>query len=99
MQGLLNARAHGMGVEEAVNTPDLFFPSLDPETGEAINAVPAGRFDREVLDGTGFAWKEFATEDSRFGGEGHWIAISRDPETGELRAASANRTNSAAVAY
>lgn len=99
MQGLLNVRAHGMTVEEAVNTPDLFFPSLDPETGESIVAVPAGRFDPAVLDGTGFAWREFASEDSRFGGEGHWVAISRDPATGELSAASANRTNSAAVAY
>ena len=36
---------------------------------------------------------------ARFGGEGIWVAISRDPQTGELRAASHNRNNSAAVAY
>ena len=31
--------------------------------------------------------------------KGVWVAISRDPVTGELRAASHNRNNSAAVAY
>jgi gamma-glutamyltranspeptidase/glutathione hydrolase len=35
----------------------------------------------------------------RFGGEGIWIAISRDPQTRELRAASHNRNNSAALAW
>jgi gamma-glutamyltranspeptidase / glutathione hydrolase len=32
-------------------------------------------------------------------GEGVWVAVSRDPETGQLTAASHARSNSAAVAY
>ena len=46
----------------------------------------------------GYAYEEFDSGRVRFGGEGIWVAISRDPKTGELRAASHNRNNSAAVA-
>ncbi|HVS63788.1 MAG TPA: hypothetical protein VMT85_09860 [Thermoanaerobaculia bacterium] len=44
-------------------------------------------------------YEELDPHESRFGGEGLWVAIQRDPETGELRAGSHNRTNSAAVAF
>jgi gamma-glutamyltranspeptidase/glutathione hydrolase len=52
-----------------------------------------------VLEATGYAYEELFPERARFGGEGIWVAITRDPATGELRAASHNRNNSAAVAY
>lgn len=52
-----------------------------------------------MLDGTGYAYEEIRPGDARFAGEGIWVAISRNPETNELRAASPNRNNSAAVAY
>lgn len=42
---------------------------------------------------------DFLMFNVRFGGEGLWVAISRDPKTGALRAASHNRNNSAAVAW
>ena len=61
--------------------------------------MPKGRFPTRVLDETGYDYIEFDTEGARLGGEGVWIAISRDPQTGELRAASHNRSNSAAVAF
>jgi gamma-glutamyltranspeptidase / glutathione hydrolase len=51
-----------------------------------------------VLQGTGYAYEEIPADNMRFGGEGLWVAISRDPKTGVLRAASHNRNNSAAVA-
>jgi gamma-glutamyltranspeptidase/glutathione hydrolase len=47
----------------------------------------------------GYAYEEVELAKARFGGVGLWVAISRDPKTGELRAASPNRNNSAAVAY
>ena len=47
---------------------------------------------------TGYAVQEIDANGMRFGGEGLWVAISRDPKTGMLRAASHNRNNSAAVA-
>jgi gamma-glutamyltranspeptidase/glutathione hydrolase len=97
-QAILNHTAFQMPVDEAVDSPDFFMPSTDPSSGEITVSVPAGRFDKRLLEATGYAWQEVADESARLGGEGHWVAISRDPSTGQLRAASANRTNSAAVA-
>ncbi|WP_419162959.1 gamma-glutamyltransferase [Candidatus Palauibacter sp.] len=98
-QGLLNVMHFGMTVDEAIDTPDFFMPNADPATGQLTFRVPGGQFPREVLDGTGYAYEEIYPEEARFGGEGLWVAIQRDPETGELRAASHNRNNSAAVAW
>jgi gamma-glutamyltranspeptidase/glutathione hydrolase len=98
-QGLLNVTCFGMDVEEAINTPDFFMPSTDPTTSETTLVVPEGRFDHELLDATGYAWREMPLSEARLGGEGKWVAISRDPETHELHAASHNRNNSDAVAF
>ncbi|MFV3074357.1 gamma-glutamyltransferase [Niveispirillum fermenti] len=98
-QGLLNYTCFGMNVEEAINTPDFFLPSVNSETGETTLVVPVGRFDRKVLEGTGYAFREMPLEEARLGGEGKWVAISRDPKTGELHAASHNRNNGDAVAF
>ncbi|MBB4633709.1 gamma-glutamyltransferase [Sphingosinicella soli] len=98
-QCLLNYTCFGMDVEEAVNTPDFYLPSIDPATGETTLTVPEGRFDEKVLQETGLAWRVIPLDDARLGGEGKWVAISRDPRTGALHAASHNRNNSAAVAY
>lgn len=98
-QGLLNVTCFDMTVEEAINTPDFFMPSTDPTTGETTLVVPEGRFDHKLLDGTGYAWREMPLSEARLGGEGKWVAISRDPKTGELHAASHNRNNSDAVAF
>ncbi len=98
-QGLLNVTCFGMDVEAAINTPDFFLPSIDPATGETTMGVPEGRFDSKLLDATGLAWRAMPLAEARLGGEGKWVAISRDPKTGALHAASHNRNNSAAVAY
>lgn len=99
MQGLLNVMAFNMDVKEAINAPDFFLPDTDPKTFANTVTVPAGRFSKEVLDEMGYEYREVGGEDARFGGEGKWVAISRDPETGHLKAASHNRNNSAATAY
>ena len=98
-QGLLNVMRYGMTVDEAINAADFYLPNTDPATMQMIVRVPAGAFPREVLDGTGYAYEVLDAESARLGGEGLWVAVSRDPETGELRAASHNRNNSAAVAW
>ena len=98
-QGLLNVMRFGMTVDEAIDAPDFFLPNTDPATGQMTFRVPGGKFPRHVLDGTGYAYEEIFPLEARFGGEGLWVAIQRDPETGELRAASHNRNNSAAVAF
>lgn len=97
--GLLNFTHFGMDVREAINSPDFFFPKIDSKTGKATVYVPEGRFDKKVLEEMGYAYREIPNEIARLEGEGKWVAISRDPETGLLKAASHNRNNSAAVAY
>jgi gamma-glutamyltranspeptidase/glutathione hydrolase len=72
---------------------------VDTKTGLATVRVPKGRFPEAVLKGMGYAYEEVELGMARLAGEGLWVAISRDPKTGELRAASSNRHNSAAVAY
>lgn len=98
-QGLLNVMRFGMTVDQAIDAPDFFAPVATPSTGRLAVRVPAGRFPPEVLRGVGYGWEEVDTTSARFGGEGIWVAISRDPQTGLLRAASHNRNNSAAVAF
>jgi gamma-glutamyltranspeptidase/glutathione hydrolase len=98
-QCLQNVTIHGMSVEQAINTADFFVPGVDPKTGDLTIHVPLGRFDRGVLDGTGIAWAEKSLSEARMGGEGKWVAISRNAELGFLHAASHNRSNSDAVAF
>jgi gamma-glutamyltranspeptidase/glutathione hydrolase len=99
LQCLLNYTAFGMTVEESVNTPDFYMPSTDPASGELTVSVPVGRFAQALLDATGMAWREVPLEEARLGGEGKWVAVSRDPRTGRLEGASHNRNNSDAVAF
>lgn len=96
-QGLLNVVHFGMTVDQAINAPDFLMPSSDA-TGRLTLRVPKDKFPAAVLKGTGYAYEEIPADNMRFGGEGLWVAISRDPKTGQLRAASHNRNNSAAVA-
>ena len=89
----------GMTVDEAITTADFLLPDTDLTTGQLTFRVPKGRFPKAVLDAVGYKYQEVDPTDVRFGGEGVWVAISRDPKTGLLRAASHNRNNSAAVAW
>jgi gamma-glutamyltranspeptidase/glutathione hydrolase len=98
-QCLFNVMKFGATVDQAIDAPDFFLPAIDSKTGVATVRVPKGRFPEAVLKGTGYAYEEVEPAKARFAGVGLWVAISRDPKTGELRAASANRNNSAAVAY
>jgi len=98
-QCLLNVTRFGMTVDQAIDAPDFFLPRTDPKTFKLTVQVPQGRFPKSVLDEMGYAYREHDSASARFGGEGIWVAISRDPKTGELRAASHNRNNSAAVAW
>jgi gamma-glutamyltranspeptidase/glutathione hydrolase len=98
-QCLFNVMKFGATVDEAINAPDFFLPAIDKKTGLATVRVPKDRFPQAVLKDMGYAYEEVELAKARFGGVGLWVAISRDPRTGELRAASPNRNNSAAVAY
>jgi gamma-glutamyltranspeptidase/glutathione hydrolase len=97
-QALVNVMHFGMTVDAAIDAADFLLPETDLKTGQLTFRVPKGRFPKTVLDSVGYQYKEVDPSDVRFGGEGLWVAISRDPKTGILRAASHNRNNSAAVA-
>lgn len=99
MLGLLNVTRFGMTVDAAINSPDFFLPDTDLKSGTLTVRVPKGRFPKAVLDALGLAYTEVDASKARLGGEGLWVAISRDPKTGALRASSNNRNNSAAVAW
>ncbi|MCP3802018.1 gamma-glutamyltransferase family protein [Allokutzneria sp. A3M-2-11 16] len=93
---LTNVIRHGMTVSQAINAPDLLYPVVDSTSQQATTIqVPAGRFDKDVLEAIGYAYRE----DPYGATQGYWVAISRDPQTGKLEAACANRSNGAAVAY
>jgi len=97
-QALVNVMHYGMTVDAAIDSADFLLPETEPKTGQLTFRVPKGRFPKAVLDQVGYQYREVDPSDVRFGGEGLWVAISRDPKTGLLRAASHNRNNSAAVA-
>lgn len=98
-QALLNVTEFGMTVDEAINAPDFFLGSNTPGSLALTANVVAGGFSEEVLEAMGYAYVETDPRSARLQGEGIWVAISRDPLTGELRAASHNRNNSTALAY
>ena len=77
-QALLNVTRFGMTVDEAINTPDFLLPLNDTD-GRLIARVPKGKFPASVLQDTGYAFQEIDATGMRFGGEGLWVAISRDP--------------------
>ena len=65
---------------------------------ESSAVVSEGRFSAEVLAEAGVRTVQVPSHDARDNGEGPWIAIRRDPETGAARGASHSRHDSAAVA-
>lgn len=98
-QGLMNVFAFGMTVDQAIDAPDFYLPAFSARDSGFVLPVPKGRFPAAVLDGMGLKYREVTADRARLGGEGVWVAISRDPVTRELRAGSHNRNNSAALAW
>jgi gamma-glutamyltranspeptidase/glutathione hydrolase len=98
-QALINVMHFNMTIDAAINTADFLLPDTDLTNGQLTFRVPKGRFSKSVLDAVGYRYQEVDPSDVRFGGEGLWVGIFRDPKTGLLRAASHNRNNSAAVAW
>ena len=98
-QGLLNVFGFGMSVDEAIDAADFFLPAYSAKDSGYVLPVIAGRFPKDVLDGAGVRYREITLDRARLGGEGVWVAISRDPKSGLLRAGSHNRNNSAALAW
>ena len=83
--GGLAARELGLEytpVPEAINAPDFFLPKFSSR-GTRVQ-VPAGRFPKHVLASIGYAYDEVDMTQPGLGGDGMWVAISRDPSADTL---------------
>ncbi|MEO7965844.1 MAG: hypothetical protein ABIT38_18185 [Gemmatimonadaceae bacterium] len=88
-----------MTVDQAIDAPDFFLPGYNAKDSSYVLPVAQGKFPQSVLVASGLKYREIGVDRARLGGEGVWVTISRDPKSGELRAASHNRNNSAALAW
>jgi gamma-glutamyltranspeptidase/glutathione hydrolase len=98
-QSLVNLLDFGMTLEETANAPRLLLPiSPDGSHRELILRVVDGEFPESVLEETGLEVKRLQPVEARFA-QGLWVAIRRDPESGELTAISPTYTNGQATAF
>ncbi len=103
-QSLFNVIHFGMDVKEAVDAPAFFLPLPvgDADSAEQplrwVVRVGEGEFDEAALKASGLPIEQLSPDERRYA-QGLWAGISRDPETGELRAASHPYTNGRAFAY
>ena len=103
-QSLFNIVHFGMNVKEALDAPAFFMPRpiVDPASPETppqwMVRVMAGEFDDAVLEASGLPVEQLSAEERRYS-QGLWVGIGRDPQTGELMAASHPYTNGRALAH
>ncbi|MDO9370717.1 MAG: gamma-glutamyltransferase [Sphingopyxis sp.] len=97
-QSLLNVIDFGMTIEQAADAPRLLLP-ISPDGGQRdlILRVVDGEFSDELLDATGLEIKSIPPAEARFA-QGLWVAVRRDPATGDLTAISPRYTNGQAAA-
>lgn len=99
LQGLVSVFRFGMPVDQAIDAPDFYYPIYDAAAQGVVIPVPAGRMEASVLEASGLRIRPVPADSARLAGEGTWIAVSRDPATGRIRASSNSRNNSIALAY
>ena len=103
-QSLFNTIHFGMNVKEALDAPAFFLPRVVGDAASAetppqwVVRVMAGEFDENVLEASGLPVEQLPAEKRRYT-QGLWVGISRNPETGELMAASHPYTNGRAFAH
>ena len=99
LQSLVNVMDFGMTPKEALDAPAILVPySALTGPGRLASAVMQGDFDAGLLEQVEYEIKQ-VPEEQRFWHEGLWVGIHRDPETGEVRAASHAHTNARALAH
>lgn len=101
-QSLINYMDFGMTPKQASDAPSMLYPKMDIDfkkgTAKQTVRVMEGAFPDSLLEKVGLPYLEIPPEERRFA-QGLWAGIARDPETGELRAASHKYTNGQAVAF
>ena len=99
LQSLVNVMDFGMTPKEALDAPAILVPgSALTGPGQPASTVMKGDFDEDLLDRVAYEINQ-VPEEQRFWHEGLWVGIHRDPETGEVRAASHAHTNARALAH
>ena len=101
VQSILNVIGYGMDIEEAVNAPSIFLPSIDasnPFSPKYTVRVMDGQFPKQVLEESGLPILEIPASERRYA-QGLWVAIEYDPKTKKLKAVSPPFANGAAIAY
>jgi len=101
-QSLMNYTQFGMNPKEALDAPSMLSNELNGDLGNPASIksyvrVMEGDFPDEVLSGSGLPIKTVKPAGRRYS-QGLWVAIERDPDTGEMRAASHPYTNGQALA-
>lgn len=95
VQSLLNVLDFGMDVKQAVDAPSIFLPLIDG--GKQTLRVMQGAFSKDVLEASGLPYIEIPPEQRRLT-QGLWVAIARDPTTGEVSAVAPPYANGRALA-
>ena len=100
-QSLTNFMDFGMTLKQALDAPSILYPKMDGLRDGGLPSstvrVMRGDFSMELLEATGLPFEEIEPEERRYS-QGLWVAIGRDPETGQLTAASHPYTNAQALA-
>ncbi len=100
-QSMTNVLGFGMSPKEALDAPSILYPQMDnitdPTQMTQTIRVMEGEFDEALLQDTGLPYKQIPAKDRRYA-QGLWVGIARDPDTGELKAASHPYTNGQALA-
>ncbi|MEQ8955813.1 MAG: gamma-glutamyltransferase, partial [Gammaproteobacteria bacterium] len=100
-QSLTNVLGFGMTPKQALDAPSILSPQIesisDMSSLSQTVRVMEGEFSEELMEATGLPYKWMQPADRRYS-QGLWVGITRDPETGELNAASHYYTNGQALA-
>ena len=101
VQSLLNFIAFDMDAKQAVDAPAIFLPRIDisnPLAPKYTVRVMQGAFPEKVREDSGLPILALPASERRYT-QGLWIAIHRDPVSGELQAVSPPYATGRALAY
>jgi len=101
VQSLIDILAYDMDVEDAVNSPSIFFPATDatvPTAPKYTVRVMEGAFPDSVLEKSGLPVEQIPGTARRYA-QGLWVGISKDPKTKQLKAVSPPYATGCALAY
>lgn len=99
-QSLINVMDFEMTPKEALDAPAFYAPETDYSNSvpKSTARILEGQFEPDFLNRLTVPYKEVSKIEARYA-HGLWVGATRNPKTGELKAASHPLTNGQAVAY